>query len=206
MKQLQPLRAYFQGQRAGACEVAAGPIQAGDKSKCYWVACCEENDWNCRGRSFQRQRRRSGERRNDGYPTTNQIGRQRRQLIVAALRPAIFYRQILALDIAGFLQALTESTQAVFVQVRRIAAQKSDHGHHRLLRTRCERPRCRCAAEKRDELAPHHSITSSASASGFSGMVTPSALAIVRLMTKSNLVGCSIGRSDGFAPRMILST
>src|SRR5262245_34139396 len=168
MKQLQPLRAYFQGQRAGACEVAAGPIQAGDKSKCYWVACCEENDWNCRGRSFQRQRRRSGERRNDGYSTTNQIGCQRRQLIVAALRPTIFYRQILALDIAGFLQALTESTQAVFVQVRRIAAQKSDHGHRRLLRARRERPRRR-AAEQRDELAAGaHSITSSARASSLS--------------------------------------
>src|SRR5262249_46462050 len=53
---------------------------------------------------------------------------------------------------------------------------------------------------------PLHSITSSAGASSFSGMVKPGAPAIVKLMTKSNLVGCSIGRSDGFAPRMILST
>ena len=33
------------------------------------------------------------------------------------------------------------------------------------------------------------------------GLSIPSALAVVRLKTKSNLVGCSTGRSAGFAPR-----
>ena len=40
-----------------------------------------------------------------------------------------------------------------------------DHRHRRLLRPRRERPRRRRAAEQRDELAPLHSITSSARAS-----------------------------------------
>jgi hypothetical protein len=43
--------------------------------------------------------------------------------------------------------------------------EKSDHWHHRLLRPRRERPRHRCAADERDELAAFHSITSSARAS-----------------------------------------
>src|SRR5262249_21796121 len=51
-----------------------------------------------------------------------------------------------------------------------------------------------------------HSITSSARSKNDSGIVSPSALAVVRLMTRSNLVGCSIGMSPGFAPRRILST
>jgi hypothetical protein len=51
-----------------------------------------------------------------------------------------------------------------------------------------------------------HSITSSARARNDSGIVNRSALAAVRLMTSSNLVGCSTGRSPGFAPRRILST
>jgi hypothetical protein len=34
----------------------------------------------------------------------------------------------------------------------------------------------------------------------------PSALAVVRLMTRSNLVGCSTGISAGCAPRRILFT
>ena len=76
-----------------------------------------------------------------------------------------------------------------------------------MLRTRRERPRSRRAAEQGDELAaPDHSITSSAIASTPGGMVRPSTLAVFKLMTSSNLVGKSTGRSPGFAPLMILST
>src|SRR5215468_9618475 len=64
----------------------------------------------------------------------------------------------------------------------------------------------RHAAEQRDELAPFHSITSSARASRVAGISRLSALAVVRLMTRSNLVGCSTGMSAGLAPRRILST
>src|SRR5215468_9876491 len=85
-------------------------------------------------------------------------------------------------------------------------AQHADAPHaFALLRARRERP-CHRAAEQRDELASPHSITSSARASSVGGMVRPSALAVIRLMTRSNLVGCSTGRSAGFAPRRILST
>jgi hypothetical protein len=34
----------------------------------------------------------------------------------------------------------------------------------------------------------------------------PSALAVLRLIISSNLIGCSTGMSPGFAPRKILST
>src|SRR5499427_9006707 len=47
---------------------------------------------------------------------------------------------------------------------------------------------------------PPHSISSSAVASSDGGIVKPSALAVVRLMTRSNLVGCMTGRSAGLAP------
>jgi hypothetical protein len=49
-------------------------------------------------------------------------------------------------------------------------------------------------------------ITSSARASTVGGTVRPNAFAVARLMTSSNLVGCSTGRSAGLAPRRILST
>ena len=51
-----------------------------------------------------------------------------------------------------------------------------------------------------------YSITSSARARNDSGMSRPMAFAVLRLTTISNLVGCSIGISAGFAPRRILST
>jgi len=54
--------------------------------------------------------------------------------------------------------------------------------------------------------ASPYSITSSARASSIVGMSMPSALAVVRLMMRSNFVGCSTGMSPGFVPRKILST
>jgi hypothetical protein len=51
-----------------------------------------------------------------------------------------------------------------------------------------------------------YSMTSSARASSVGGTSRPSTLAVVRLMTRSNLVGCSTGISAGFVPRRILST
>src|SRR5438477_8988627 len=58
-----------------------------------------------------------------------------------------------------------------------------------------------------DQLATsHHWITSSARNSSDCGMVRPSAFAVFRLITSSNLDGCSMGRSPGAAPLSILST
>src|SRR5262249_17354785 len=51
-----------------------------------------------------------------------------------------------------------------------------------------------------------YSITWSARPSTDCGIVRPSALAVLRLITNSNLVGCSTGRSAGLAPLRILST
>src|SRR5262249_10053187 len=49
-------------------------------------------------------------------------------------------------------------------------------------------------------------ITLSARTSTFGGIVRPICLAVFRLMMNANLVGCSTGRSAGFAPFRILST
>src|SRR5215471_17688528 len=52
----------------------------------------------------------------------------------------------------------------------------------------------RRAAEQRDELPPSHSIASSAVESSVCGTVLPSALAVLRLITSSNLAACTTGR------------
>src|SRR5262249_35006808 len=72
-----------------------------------------------------------------------------------------------------------------------------------LLRSRRHRPRRR-AAEQCDELAPFHSITSSARASRIGGTSSPSILAVLRLMNNSNLLTCCTGRLAGFSPLSIL--
>src|SRR5262249_10814908 len=113
-----------------------------------------------------------------------------------------------ALDPAELAQPLHESGGPWGPGGRRGGAEKSD-GRQPLLGAGGEWPRngrCRRATDHRDEVAPLHSITSSASASSLSGTVRPSALAVLRLSTSSNLVGCSTGRSAGLVPLRIRPT
>ena len=111
-----------------------------------------------------------------------------------------------ALDESGFVQALPEARN----RCCHSSGRPCDRGIRctgiaRLLRARRERPRRR-AAEQRDELAPLHSITSSARASSDGGTSRPSALAVLRLMTSSYLVGACTGKSAGFSPLRMRST
>jgi len=57
-----------------------------------------------------------------------------------------------------------------------------------------------CGKERR------YSIISSAVASNVCGNVRPNVLAVLRFRTRSNFVGCSTGKSDGFVPCSILCT
>ena len=72
-----------------------------------------------------------------------------------------------------------------------------------LLRASVERPQGRRAAQEKHQFSTPHSITSSAPARSVCGTVRPSALAVLRLITSSNLVGCWTGRSAGLAPLRI---
>jgi len=68
-------------------------------------------------------------------PTANEIDRQFRQTIVPALRPAVFDRHVLALDVAGLGEAAPERSQHVGPLGRRPGIDEPDH-RHRLLRAR----------------------------------------------------------------------
>ena len=103
-----------------------------------------------------------------------------------------------------FIESLPDERNQRRVDSRRTTAEQSDHWQCTLLRARRERPRRR-TAEQRNELAAfHHSITSSARASTVGGISRPSVLAVLRLITNSNLVGCTTGKSPGFVPLSIL--
>jgi hypothetical protein len=70
------------------------------------------------------------------------------------------------------------------------------------LRQRSEMTRCAMNGSRRRT----YSMTSSARVSSVGGTMMPSAFAVFKLITNSNLVGCSTGRSAGLAPLKILST
>src|SRR5262249_30424632 len=130
----------------------------------------------------------------------HEIGSERGQSIVLSVSPAIVQGDVPTFDESGIIQALPDHRDEGRVDGRRTGAEQSNHWQRRLLRARPERPGGCRATEKRDEIAAPHSITSSARASSVSGTVMPSALAVLRLMTSSYLVGACTGRSAGFSP------
>src|SRR5262249_35907281 len=114
------------------------------------------------------------------------------------LPPAELDCEVATFHVAGFVQTFLK--RRYHLRDRPTKVKKSDHWHRALLRARRERLRDCRAAEQRDELAPLHSITSSAVESSVGGTATPSILAVQALMTNSNLVDCTTGKSAGFAP------
>src|SRR5262249_15105522 len=122
------------------------------------------------------------------YSMADQVGCQRRQLIVIASCPAVLYTDILAFAVTLRGQTFAPCSNHVCGILRRPGVEEPDYRHRWLLCARRERPRRRRAAEERDELAALHSITSSARASSVGGTSRPSALAVVRSMTRSNFV------------------
>src|SRR5262249_48017507 len=129
--------------------------------------------------------------------------------------------ELMAPRVPGLRKAVTENDQrssALLGQMHMDAVRFNDtvlHLIHRCLRSRhhCRllrsggrgfpKSRYPHGTEKRHELPPPHSITSSARASSESGTVRPSVLAALRLIVNSTLVDCWTGRSAGFSPLRI---
>ena len=111
------------------------------------------------------------------------------------------------LELAKFAQPPHKGGDPLTLGRRRVRAQVPNNRQpSRLLRVRRKRPRRHGAADERDELAPFHSITSSARASSVDGTSRPIARAVLRLTTNSCLVGNCAGSSPGFAPLRMRST
>src|SRR5262249_3767898 len=142
------------------------PVEAGDQAGFYGIGTNIEDDWNCCGRFDGCPcRKLSATCDDDGYLQPDQLLRQFPRAIVFAATPPELDRYILALDVARLIQPWAEGSQHGDVALSRSSAEVPDHRHCRLLRARRDRPSDCCATEKRDELAPPHSITSSARAS-----------------------------------------
>src|SRR5262249_12270120 len=141
------------------------PREAGDETKPDWIVGDGKDDGDRRGCSLGREGRDGAFGRGDhGNLSAHQFTGQRRQLIILTVRPAIFDCYVLALDMTRLLQGLSKRAQTLHVVLKRCGSEEADHRECRLLRACRERPRGRRAAEKRDEVATLHSITSSAGA------------------------------------------
>src|SRR5882757_6190021 len=87
----------------------------------------------------------------------NQFGRESGEPLGVTLRPAIIDRHVLALDVTGFAQSLTERGQR-HLRVGRANTEVANHRHSRLLCAYIERPRDRCTPKQRDKLPPPHGL------------------------------------------------
>src|SRR5262249_40468310 len=132
---------------------------------------------------------------NDVDLETDELGRDLGEALLAPLAPAIFDSNSVAFVPTKFAQSLHKRGDPFAARGTRALPQETDGRQlSRLLRARRERPRDSGAAEQRDELAAPHSITSSVRAS----TSRPSAFAILRLITSSNLVGLQDRQIGGF--------
>jgi hypothetical protein len=64
-----------------------------------------------------------GRKRGCTATATHELGRERQQAVVPPLRPAVFERDVVSVDIAGLAEALPEGAQAIRPLLGRGAAE-----------------------------------------------------------------------------------
>src|ERR1700730_1343829 len=137
----------------------------------------------------------------------NQFGRKSGKALRLPLGISVFDHDVAALDVTEVTQSLEEGLVSMGASgpVERQIAYASDLGG--LLRLGGERRGEQAASQTSEECpAIHYWIPSSARPSSDCGIVSPSALAVLRLMTSSNFEGSSMGKLAGLAPLRIRST
>ena len=86
----------------------------------------------------------------------NQIRCKRRQPVMLTLRPAIFDRDVLAIDKSGLVQPLSERVDKRRGTGSRCPSGETDRGYRRLLRTRSKRKGEPGTRNTADERSPVH--------------------------------------------------
>jgi hypothetical protein len=151
------VRPYLNAQTGYAGDIAARPIQAGDKARRNWVIADEEHNRNGRAcRLCSKCRRHAARGNNDDRLATNKIGGQRRQSIILTLRPAEFDGDIAAFGITGFAHAVADRAHTLRQSLGRCTAKETNHRHRALLRACCRRRRAHGAPDQPDEIPASH--------------------------------------------------
>ena len=190
----------------GRARLCTSPVPTGSPGS-------EDDNGDSAGCRFGSLGRRRGRCDNHVHIAARQLGCQLDKPFHLSLSKASFNHDVLSLDPAEGAQFLQERLHAGIVSDNGCGCSAATIRSGTHVRHCCARAASGHSAGAATALPSNamksrrfHSITSSARASSVGGTVRPSALAVVRLMTRSNLVGCSTGMSAGFAPRRILST
>src|SRR5262249_12370200 len=165
------------------------PRQTVDIAGAHRVDHSHKHDRHGAGRLYRGCRGGAGSAKDDVRRECDQFFGVSTTAVEIRSAPAVIDSHVVTDGPSQLRQRLHECSDAglCFLVVCGLGHEHADAPHPlALLPARRKRPRCRRAAEQRDELAPfHHSITSSARASRLSGTVRPSAFAVLRLITSS---------------------
>src|SRR6516165_4533860 len=203
LEYLQPLAADVRIEVGKSGQVAAGMGNVRDEALTNRVRYSGEYDRNsCRSLMQRNQCRRSKCQQNIGRRSHQLLGITTEDVGIGSAPPISQFKIATLVPSRCTKSRLECASEALGFRIGLGNCHQCTHARRALLCPRDERPSNR-TAEKRNELAPPHSITSSARASTDGGIVRPSALAVVRLMTSSNLVGACTGSSAGFSPLSI---
>ena len=108
-KQFEPLGRQLVEEDAETRNVAAGPGEIGDQAGPDRITDAGEDDRDRRGSAFRRQCRREAAAGHDHVDlAAGEVCGQCGQPIIVSLRPAVFDRDVMALDIAGVAKTLAE--------------------------------------------------------------------------------------------------
>src|SRR6516162_1211005 len=201
LERLQPFSRERQFEMGEAGDISVRTRQACHDAKVDWIGHLHKYDRDGRCRLSRLDRRHRPFRHDEVRRFADELGCIGPDVLRIACAPDNVDPDIAVLRPTQLPQALAKRFDAGARIGGALAPhEQADFPHPLgLLRARPERPRGR-AAEERDERTASHSITSSAVASSACGTLRPSILAVGTLMTSSNFVDCTTGKSAGFAP------
>src|SRR4051812_23586767 len=137
----------------------------------------------------------------------DQFLRQLRQQRGISVRPTACVRYVPAFDKTEFAERFAKCRGRQAIGRPRPRLQHADVPDFRLRLSETQAWSDRTNAKSNNQFASAvHSIIRSARNAIEEGIFTPIAFAVRRLTTSSTVLGSSIGRSDGFAPRKTRST
>src|SRR5262245_42334347 len=207
LEQLQLFGDPFQAGAAGhPCDV---PARAREEPGANRIANGNHDDGDRLGGVLGCRRRLRPRRCDDEvHLEPDQLGRQVGQPVDPTFRISIVDDNILALNPPELAQPLPKCVEQGRPIGRGRQTKKTYPGQpSHLLSPGSARRGEETASQNPEERPPvHYSITWSARWSSAGGIVRPSAFAVLRLMTSSNVAGSWTGRSAGLAPLIIRST
>ena len=109
MQKLEALGPNLSAEKIVAGRISARPSEVGDKAQLDGVVDDAEYDGDRCGRSFSRLGSIVATGRGyHSHPTAHEVRHNRRQLLKSTVQPVVLHRHVLALDVAGFVEAFTK--------------------------------------------------------------------------------------------------